>query len=157
MRAFKSWAGERPSDARGETPKLDIEYATWRRLCRGRLDVEESREFLEQFLRIYPAAMPARPGDSGGEAPRVVIDGGFYERVCAEKLWHEIRDLDPAAQRRRVRQHLFHSSALFDLLRRRSREEGRRDRGRGVAIAELALVSLEGSEGVFGESLCGAS
>ncbi len=42
---------------------------------------------------------------------------------------------------------------LFDLLRERSRQEGRKNRQRGIEVAELALVSLERSDSVFGERI----
>ncbi len=56
-------------------------------------------------------------------------------------------------QEREIRRHVFHSTALFDLLRRRLREEGLEDRRRGIRLGELALVSLERSEPVFGERI----
>ena len=42
--------------------------------------------------------------------------------------------------------HLFPTPALFDLLRRKSRQEGRRDRRFGIHLAELALLSLRRCE-----------
>ena len=56
-------------------------------------------------------------------------------------------------QSRRVRRYLFHSTVFFDLLRKKSRLEGRKSRRRGIELAELALVSLERSDEFFGERI----
>jgi hypothetical protein len=82
-----------------------------------------------------------------------VVDGGDYERFRADQLWQRIRALPFADQKRDVRDHLFRSTVLFDLLRKKSREEGRKDREQGVEIARLALVSLERHEEVFGDRI----
>ena len=51
----------------------------------------------------------------------------------------------------KVRRHLFRSTVFFDLLRRKSRQEGRKSRQRGIELAKLVLVSLERSDEVFEE------
>ncbi len=111
--------------------------------------------YVENVLRIYPAA--ARHvrvgGDDADPEPKIIVDGARGDRLQAKGLWWEIRDLPFAEQRRRLRRHLFCSTALFDLLREASRREGRKSRRRGIEVAELALVSLEGTEEVFGERI----
>ena len=82
-----------------------------------------------------------------------MIDGARTERLEAEALWRKIRDLPFAEERRRVRGYLFKSTVLFDLLRKESRLEGRKSRRRGIELAKLALVSLEGSDEIFGQRI----
>ncbi|MCP3960906.1 MAG: helix-turn-helix transcriptional regulator [bacterium] len=77
LRAYEHWTGERPTEARGEVPGLDIEYAMWRRVCRGRLDPEEARELLAAFRRLYPEADKPRESTEGAVAgdPRPAARG----------------------------------------------------------------------------------
>lgn len=151
-RAYTAWAGERPSDARQMADEPEVDYPTWRRAWRGWLSWEEGRRLIEALRRIYPDRDPDddEPHD---DEPRVEVDGDAYEGFRAEALWQRIRRLPGETQRRHVERHVFHSPALFDLLRRKSREEGREDRRRGIALAELALVSLDHGDEVFGERI----
>ncbi len=73
--------------------------------------------------------------------------------MTAEGLWQKLRGRPFEEQKRLIRGVRFHSTVLFDLLREKSREVGRRDRRRGVEVAELALISLEGSEDIFGDRI----
>ncbi|MCP4549314.1 MAG: hypothetical protein GY835_22910 [bacterium] len=62
----------------------------------------------------------------------------------AERLWERIRSMPWNDQRTLVKsQFCFSTPALFELLLRKSREEGREDRSRGVQVAQLALDSLD--------------
>ncbi len=124
---------------------------------RGLLDEHQMVEYVKDLRRIYPAIrrrIRVVAADAAGEPePRILVDGAGSDRLQAEGLWQEIRHLPFEEQRRRVRRYLFASTALFDLLRETSRQEGRRSRRRGIEVAELALVSLEGGDGVFGEKI----
>ena len=156
LRAYKAWAGELPSTVGAKASVPEIDYPTWRRTWHGELAPEEARDFLTKYLRLYPDAGTVVPADvdvADVPAPRIDADGERYERFRAQEIWRRIRDLPVDAQRWWLRQCDFRTTALFDLLREISREEGRRDRRRGVAVARLALDSLEGREEVFGERI----
>ncbi len=156
LRAFVRVTGKRPSDVRGPAAEPAIDYATWYRTFRGELDDDEARRVLEAMRRLYPEAeSPESTGTSQfAQAPRPVdVDGADFERYRAKQIWQEIRDLSPALQKQVVGLHRFHSPAFFDLLRNESRRQGRRDRQRGIALAELALESLEGCDDIFGERI----
>ncbi len=157
LNAYGKWLRETPTAARSDPGPPEIDYLTWRRGWRGRLDVGESWRVFEAWLRIYPAVeerlrelygSPTVPAE-----PWIEVDGERYERWLAEGFWQELRGLSFDEQRRRIRRVRFHSTAFFDLLRKRSREQGRRDRRRGVELAELALASLEGCEDIFGDRM----
>jgi hypothetical protein len=124
------------------------------RALRGDLGRDEALRLLDELRRLYPDAKPDLGNlvDSA-PVPRTLVDGKDYERYQADQLWQRIRVLPFQEQKREVRGYLFRSTVLFDLLRKRSREEGREDRERGVRVAKLALVSLEGHEEVFGERI----
>jgi tetratricopeptide (TPR) repeat protein len=80
-----------------------------------------------------------------------MLDRRSVEQRIAEGLWEEIRELPFDEQRRHVREYRFRGTALFDLLRRKSREEGRKDRQMGIRVAKLALASVEGCGDASGE------
>ncbi|MCP3957596.1 MAG: AraC family transcriptional regulator [bacterium] len=121
---------------------------------RGLLDAAAVVRYVEDLLRIYPtAAKPIHIGACPDPEPQIIVDGARGDRLEAEDLWRKIRDLPFAEQCRRVRRFLFRTTVLFDLLRKVSRWEGRKSRRRGVEVAELALISLEGSDRVFGERI----
>ena len=142
LRAYKDWSGELPSEVGSKPDVPEIDYSTWRRAWRRELEPEVARDVIGRLAESY--------GEAG---ERIVVDGEDYMRVRAEEIWREIRDLAPEEQRRRLRRYEFRSEALFDLLRETSRREGRRDRQRGVHLAELALLSLETCAEFFGERI----
>ena len=155
VRQYKKWLGKTPAKARRgpRSPALDL-LEVWRYLC-GELDAEAAWRVHEMGVRLYPAfekRLRERYGQTAG-GPQLEINGGRIEQLTAEGLWQELRGLPFEEQKRSLRGVRFHSRALFDLLRKKSREEGRRDRRRGVEVAELALVSLVGSEDIFGEQI----
>ncbi len=79
------------------------------------------------------------------ESSRTAIEDSALERRRAVKVWDAIKSLPFAQQKERIRQQVgFDTSALFDLLRERSREEGRRQPQRGIEVAMLTLESLKG-------------
>ena len=130
-------------------PRIDLETSL--KAGRGLLDDDALVRLVEDLRRIYPTAAK-RFGGGDHESP-IPVEGARTDRSKAEALWREIRDLPFAEQCRRVRIYLFCSTVLFDLLRRKSRLEGRKSRRRGVELAELALISLEKSDRVFGERI----
>ena len=135
-----------------QTPRIDDETSL--RAGRRLLDETEIVAHIEGLLRLCPgAARRIRAGAGGDSEPPVLIDGARTDRLHAEDLWLKIRDLPFAEQCRRVRATRFASPALFDLLRRKSRLEGRKSRWRGVELAKLALVSLERGDELFGERI----
>ena len=152
---YKRLKGKLPSQATRERlppPLIDDETSLLARL--GLLDEDAIVRYVEDLLRIRPTAASRVRASAGGDCdPRIPVDGIGTDRMQAEALWSEIRDLPFAEQCRRVRRALFCSTVLFDLLRRKSRLEGRKCRRRGVELAKLALISLEGSDHVFGERI----
>ena len=153
--AYKRQKGKLPSEVAREclAPPL-IDDATSLKAGRGLLDEDEAVEHVENLLRIYPTAAQRIAGAvPEAPEPRVVVDGARGDRLQAEDLWRKIRDLPFAEQCQRVRRFLFYSTVFFDLLRERSRQEGRKSRQRGIEVAELALVSLESSDEVFAERI----
>ncbi len=153
---YKRLKGRRPSEVvreRSAPPLIDDETSL--KAGRGLMDEDALVRYMEDLLRIYPtAAKRVRVGvDEAEPEPQIVVDGARTDRLEAEALWRKIRDLPFAEQRRRVRGYLFKSTVLFDLLRKKSRLLGRKGRRRGIELAELALVSLESSDRVFGERI----
>jgi AraC-like DNA-binding protein len=130
-RRFTAWCGKTPLEVRLHEAPPEVDYHTYMRAFDGQLTDDEAYRFAGRFFRLYPR-VARRFSDAQAEEPRQ-----------AEDLWRQIRELPFAEQRARVRRHFFRSTALFDLLRRKSREKGRRDRQRGIALAELALASLD--------------
>ena len=152
---YKRLKGKLPSQATRERlppPLIDDETSLLARL--GLLDEDAIVRYVEDLLRIRPTAASRVRASAGGDSdPRIPVDGIGTDRMQAEALWSKIRDLPFEEQCWRVRRSLFCSTVLFDLLRRKSRLEGRKSRRRGVELAKLALVSLEGSDRVFGERI----
>ena len=149
--AYERVIGEKLKDTKRRSVVPEVDYRTWRRWLRGELAAGEVQRLLDVSRSLYTEADQR----SGGEAspPRIVVDGRRYVRLEAEGVWEIVRDLPLEEQQRIVRGYLFHSTALFDLLRKKSREEGRKDRQRGAELARLALVSLEGHEEIFGDRI----
>lgn len=70
-------------------------------------------------------------------------DGARANRLRAEGMWLLLRRQPPADQVSLVRGLAIDLPALFEVLREKSRTEGRRDRRHGVEIAEVALAAVE--------------
>jgi tetratricopeptide (TPR) repeat protein len=150
---YEAWervTGEKLKDLERRSAEPEIEYPAWRRWLRGEMTVAEAQRVLAVVENRYPQI---RQPSGAGRRPRIVIDGAAYERFEAERVWTSVRGRPFEEQRQIVRGYLFHSEALFDLLRKKSREEGRQDRNRGVELARLALVSLEEHEEVLGDRI----
>ncbi len=153
--AYRRWLGETPSQACRNPGPPEMDIAHLRRYLRGDLDEDDAWAVQEIGLEIYPAfeeRLRKRYQQAPGE-PYIEVGGPRQNRWSAEGFWQELRAQPFEAQKRLLRGVRFYSTALFDLLREKSREEGRRDRRRGIELAELALLSLERSEDVFGERI----
>ncbi len=144
--AFLNWAHVRPKTYRERTrqlaglPEADTDASVSQNALRDCLRRARERFFNER-----------RPG---GQGVPMVIDGQIFERLAAEEIWTLIEGLPPDEQKILVRERVrFRSTALFELLREKSRSAGRMDRKRGVSIAKLALESLHGSSEAFDDHL----
>ncbi len=132
-------------------PPSLIDDLTSAKVGDGLLTTDEFVCHIEDLIRLCPAlAKTIHIGDCPDPEPVRIIDGAASDRLKAEGLWQMIRDLPFAEQCRELRGHLFRSEVLFNLLRKKSRLEGRKSRQRGIEVAKLALVSLERSDHVFG-------
>lgn len=120
------------------------------------LSRKESDELARVLARLYPKSF-AHPitVDTSQLAPgTAVLDRQELERFYAEeKVWRSVRDLPYEEAQDVVRGYVFSSTALFDLLVSKSQQEGRRNRKRGIELAELALDSAEASAPALGERI----
>ena len=142
-----------PSDVvREHLPPPEVDDGTSLRAGRGLLADDAFVRYVKDLLPMYPAA---EKYVHVGPCPEqvIIVDGADDDRLKAEDLWRKIRDLPFTEQCRKVRGYRFRSTVLFDLLRKKSRLEGRKKRQRGIEVARLALVSLENSDEVFGERI----
>ncbi len=108
---------------------------------------EASSEDQHQALLRDLRALQARlSGDSplSAELP-ITISGEDFERQVAAQIWPVLRRLDRQQQRLLVSEQVrLTTPALFRLLLKKSRSEGRKDRQLGVHFAQLALDSVAG-------------
>ena len=155
-RAFRKAYPMTPSEYRAQVRReadavpvaRDLEsIEVWRQAFEGKLEVHEAAALIERLRELY--------GLDAGVAPLPwPTDGEEYERFMAERAWRAIEDRPREEQLAAVRfQASFSTPAFFELLRQKSREEGRKDRQRGLQLAELALASLEGSAEKLGNRL----
>ncbi len=153
-RYYTKWIGHKPTEGR-DRPAPTIGPVMMSKASRGLLTSKEFEWFVAELRRLHPHAVKDSTVTEGaGEPPeRTIVDGSEYEAFLAGRVWEKIQARSREEQERLVRGYEFHSTALFDLLRKKSREEGRKDRARGVDLARLALVSLEGHDAVFGERI----
>ncbi|MCP4661829.1 MAG: helix-turn-helix transcriptional regulator [bacterium] len=151
--AFRRWSQLTPDEYRKKfrkeavrTPRRHKEelprIRSWRKVLLGGGSPEEQDRLAETLLRDYPSLRQC-----GGPGS----DRRYSEEVKARKVWRKLSALDLSEQLHRVRLQAFESTALFDLLRKKSLEEGRLDRKRGVQLAELALASLDACAAALGE------
>lgn len=144
----------------------DLSPAAWRRFVEGELEEADADLLLRFLLDLYPTSRRRlvrellrqvqieQSAPAAGEATTLVpslrslFARDDIEHLMAEVVWEDIRDRPWPEQCDLVRHHLrFTTRALFQHLGERSREEGRRDRGRGIAIARLALEAASALEG----------
>ncbi len=160
-RAFKRWSSLQPGDFRrllqADSPLASVpgdELLTspfWYAAMLGELDTEQRYHFCRHVQALYPQflQLATRVPENDSEPPPERIDGRQYERFKAAEKWQEIADLPQKEQRLRVLGVQFRTPEFFDLLLRKSREEGRKDRQRGVEIALLALDTVDASTGLL--------
>lgn len=102
---------------------------------RGELDGEAAKRLLGRLAAIYPQAAPQPVAP-----PATALALARAEELRAVEMWELLRSLPLDAASEKVRRAVFETPALFDLLRTKSREEGRMDRRRGLEIAEMAVA-----------------
>lgn len=155
--AFNRWAGMRPNPFR-EHHRAEAEKAaangdemqnveTLRRALMGSLNRKEAQLLLQYLQDLYSTQDTESDGWQTELRPlHTETDQEIdleEEQKRADAIWLELKMASPEKQRQLVRScPRFYTTALFDLLRRKIREEGRDHRERGVQIAELALESL---------------
>jgi AraC-like DNA-binding protein len=147
--AFKRWAGCSPNAYRKASRKAarqadsvghDLRKVGEALLSGGLEELAADQlDHLIHYLQEQREAMgPPAP-------PALAIDGPSLERGVALTMWERLRHLPSKEQKALVRQpYGLRSTTLFDVLREKSREEGRKDRQTGVRLAELAIASLDG-------------
>ncbi len=141
--AYKRQKSKLPSEVEREhlAPAL-IDDGTSLKAGRGLLDVDALVRHVEDLLRICPtAAGRIQIGACPDPEPLMIVDGARDDRLKAEDLWRTIRDLPFAEQCREVRRYRFSSTVLFDLLRKKSRLEGRTSRQFGIELAPQRSVA----------------
>lgn len=165
-RAFKRWSKlspvayrrkhrRKPTADEGRRrvgPALDLPPATGRKIFRGGLDEAQATEVLSRLVALYPApgqslmaTAPPLSAPGGAAREEALLRPSAAERALAEDLWQSIEDQGPEEQRAVVRREIDDEAVvpLFHVLCGKSRERGRDNRERGVAIAELALDALQ--------------
>ncbi len=147
-RDFKHWTGKSPERFRDAAEpraawtgkgKRRSQWHSWVRMhLTGRLGIH------------LPAGRQAAKG-LRSRALHAFLGGTGAEEEARE-VWEMVR-LETADRARQmlVREVLFAGPELFELLSRHSRRDGRRNRRRGMELAELALAAVEGSALVLGE------
>ncbi|MCP4546834.1 MAG: helix-turn-helix transcriptional regulator [bacterium] len=164
-RAFKRQYGMGPrvyrtaakDDVPADTPSSPelLTAAELEEALAGKLDPADA-ESLDDRLRAIGARLRVLYPNLRQQqmSVRPVVGAEFVEEVMAERLWERIRSLPWNDQRILVKsQFCFSTPALFELLLRKSREEGREDRSCGVQVAQLALDSLDSIAGSLMEFL----
>lgn len=175
--AFRRWAGMTPATYRrtertsgaatqeGRADLPDLSPAAWRRFVEGELEKSEADRLLRFLLDLYPDSrrhlvrelLRQVHSESEGDDEKTLLVPSLrsmfarddIERMQAEVLWEDMHRLPWSEQRDLVRHHQrFSTAALVDFLLEKSREEGRRERVRGVEIARLALEAASAQEGV---------
>jgi len=163
---YREWAGGRPSEVREqarragvrppEPPDDELSWVFWIRATVGDLTPEEGRWFLgwldEQWQRSLERSPRAGPAPASERVIAEVLDEKFHTLI-AEVVWETLPELTLEKQRELVRGLRFGSAGLFDFLSGKIIPESRKDRQRGVEVAELALESLEASKGAIGEEV----
>lgn len=122
---------------------------TWKRALRGQLPAHQVRKLVAHLRAHCPDAF----ADDADE-PTVGHGGRMVpvELAVAEQIWEVLSRLSSGARRELVEQYGFASRTFFDLLVRESRKAGRRDPRQGVDLAELAVLSVEVSADLLGET-----
>ncbi len=155
-KAFKRLYGVTPTDfheadqtVRARFPPLAPELDSLRaaeRAHSGEMEQEKAEALLSRLEAIYGH------GEEEPVAPLpIVLDPALCKETEAAHVWRTIREAPYEKSRSTVQR--YGSRALFDLLRQKSREEGRGDAWRGVELAQLAVESLDGCADELGEAV----
>ncbi len=179
-RAFRRWCGMDLCDfrcqakatlARVGRPTFELHPIELRRKAfSGKLDPDDAAALRQHLQAIYEPDWSS-PDESSHSAPSrttmapevsgeadsletipqsVPFHRETASRALAEMFWESIREEPEIEQRAMVRAYPLPS--LFHLLLQKSCEQGE-DRRWGVALAELAVESLEGCELTIGEEI----
>lgn len=138
-------------DRHGQTPE---EYRRNGGGTSGRgVDTSGAAALAATADRVRGRSVVFDPGSRGPSVPAILSGRDFEAYQVREKIWPELTGghLRFEEQRRRVLAcRGLSTPAFYELLHRSSREEGRRDRRRGIELAQLALDSLEASAETLG-------
>ena len=155
--AFNRWAGMRPNPFREHHRAEAAKNAangeelqnvdTLRRALMGSLEADEAEELVCYLQDLYSTRDVQADGWQTELRPledQIDVSSKLDEETeRANAIWLELKMASAEKQRQLIRScPRFYTNALFELLGRKSREEGRDNRDRGVRIAELALESL---------------
>ncbi len=136
-------AAEPGAGAETGTTEADFSAVELRRGLEGRLEPERGRALLMELSALYPLE-----GEAGEPA--------LPKAGLAAAVWERIRRLPPEDELPAIREELAAACGeLFELLSDKSRVEGRRNRQRGVRLAERALECLDLCASVLGDELPG--
>ncbi len=163
-RAFRRWTDLTPTafrhrfqDAKNKKPKTHHQelkrVQPLRMLQAGVRNPRLEAQLAERLLSDYPQLRELRQAAAkpGGE---IAISEKPDEKLKANNVWKKLKERDFAEQLEVARLQIsFRTTALFDLLREKSLEEGRVDHERGVQLAEVALASLDGFAPSLGADL----
>ncbi len=154
-KTFQKWKGCSPARFRRRKghrrlvrPGFEQELAD---AVAGRLCPQRGDQVLE---RLDAALIQVRSlyAPSFDSLEPMLLDAEKMERVQAESLvFPRLAGLSFEDQRRLIqRSRPFSTPALFDVLHRSSREEGRKDHQRGIELSQLALDSVEANAETLG-------
>jgi hypothetical protein len=127
---FKRCTGERPTDLQQPSVEPELTCDTWLRAGLGDFDaVRETIGALRPFVPVV------------SKEPTIAIEN--FERWYSERvIWPNLRELSLEEGRKEVQHAAVVGMALVNLLRQKSRQEGRLDRQRGIELAKLARIAV---------------
>lgn len=156
-RRFKDRHGLTPEEYRlhgsgipGETADGRVEKIV--QGVHGRLDEPDGAALAGTVAGVLDRLSVYYPRPSSAPAFPLILSGRDVEAYqVRDRIWPGLRVLPFEEQRYRVLAcRGFSTPAFYELLHRQSREEGRKDRQRGVELAQLALDSLEANAETLG-------
>lgn len=149
-RAFKRRTGATPEQYRQSNPPPSSVPELEDRISRGLRDGLGARDGFSLLQEMEGCTEKLRSfHDSGRLAPTLVSGADFEKHLVESRLWPEIAGQAFDRQRCLVRSCGLVTPALYELLHRKSREEGRADRQRGIELAQLALDSVAELGGIY--------
>ncbi len=138
---FKRCSGERPMDIRQPAVETGLTYDTWMRAGLG--DFDAVRETIAVLRPFVPEV---------SKEPTIAVES--FERWYAEtQIWPTLRKMSLEEAREEVRHSAIAGMALVNLLRQKSREEGRGNHQRGIHLAKLALNAVLNVKLLSGDAL----